>query len=129
LLFLPDFLFSCNPCHIFYNPYQYLLLKISYYYFFRPGYFCDEGDELWKMPDVELFKLAATKLEKIQICKAADIEDYIMVRIPKAYPVYMMGYKEYLGEIEDYLRKIYQLTIHRKIWVVQNRRNGRLCRL
>lgn len=72
-------------------------------------YFCNENDELWNMPDEKLFKLAASEVEKIKICKASEIEDYVIVRVPKAYPVYMMGYNKYLDIIKDYVNKFKNL--------------------
>ena len=74
-------------------------------------YFCTEHDELWDMPDEDLFKLAASEVEKIKICKTSEIEDYLIVRVPKAYPVYMLGYKENLRVIEEYLRKFKNLQL------------------
>jgi protoporphyrinogen oxidase len=74
-------------------------------------YFCNENDELWNTPDDELFKLAASEVEKINICKASDIEDYTVIRVPKSYPVYSMDYKEYIDEIEAYSKKFNNLQL------------------
>ncbi|MGD9155568.1 MAG: NAD(P)/FAD-dependent oxidoreductase [Bacillota bacterium] len=72
-------------------------------------YFCNEHDELWEMPDEELFSLAAAEVEKIRICQKADIEDYVVVRVPKAYPVYNLGYQESLAVVAKYLRQFSNL--------------------
>lgn len=74
-------------------------------------YFCTEGDELWSMSDRELFELAALELEKIKICKASEVEDYTVIRIPKAYPVYSMGYKKSVEIMESYLRSFKNLQL------------------
>lgn len=74
-------------------------------------YFCNENDELWSMPDEELFKLAAQEVERIRICNASDIKDYTIVRIPKAYPSYAMGYKAHMRVIEEYLRRFDNLQL------------------
>jgi protoporphyrinogen oxidase len=74
-------------------------------------YFCNENDQMWNMPDNELFNLAASEVEKIKICKASDIEDYIIIRVPKAYPVYNMGYKQHLDVIGNYLKKFSNLQL------------------
>lgn len=74
-------------------------------------YFCNENDSFWNMSDEELFKLAATELEKIKIAKASDIEDYKIVRVPKAYPVYMMGYKPNLEIISKYITQFKNLQL------------------
>ncbi|MDF2524103.1 MAG: amine oxidase, partial [Clostridiales bacterium] len=65
--------------------------------------------DFWNMPDSQLFELAASEIEKIQLCKRDEIEDYTIVRVPKAYPVYMMGYKTYMDEIENYIRRFKNL--------------------
>jgi len=72
-------------------------------------YFCTEGDELWNMPDEELFKLASSEIEKIKICKSSDIIDYVIIKVPKAYPVYMTGYRKYMDIIEEYAKKFSNL--------------------
>jgi protoporphyrinogen oxidase len=72
-------------------------------------YFCNENDDFWNMPDAELFKQAAAELERIKICKQSDIEDYKVVRVPKAYPVYMTGYQENVAKIKDYLKQFTNL--------------------
>jgi protoporphyrinogen oxidase len=74
-------------------------------------YFCNEGDALWSKPDEQLFKLAASEVEKIKVCKAAEIEDYTIVRVPKAYPVYSTGYKENMDKVEHYLRQFKNLQM------------------
>lgn len=74
-------------------------------------YFCNEGDEFWDMPDQEIFNLAASEVEKIKICNASDIIDYTVIRVPKAYPVYSLGYREYIGVLEEYFRKFSNLQL------------------
>lgn len=72
-------------------------------------YFCTEHDDLWSMPDEELFRLAAAEVQKIRICSSGEIEDYTVVRVPKAYPVYSTGYKAHLAVIENYLKQFENL--------------------
>jgi protoporphyrinogen oxidase len=50
-------------------------------------------------------------VEMIKLCKASDILDYKVVRVPKAYPVYMMGYKDSLAKVEEYLRNFTNLHL------------------
>ncbi|HHV58694.1 MAG TPA: NAD(P)/FAD-dependent oxidoreductase [Clostridiaceae bacterium] len=72
-------------------------------------YFCNENDELWNLTDDKLFELAADEIDKIRICNKKDIEDYIVIRVPKAYPVYMNGYKKNIGIIESFIRQFKNL--------------------
>lgn len=74
-------------------------------------YFCNEQDEFWNLPDAQIFELAAAEIEKIKICKASEIEDYIVIRVPKAYPVYMKGYREHLRIIAQYLNNFKNLQL------------------
>lgn len=74
-------------------------------------YFCNENDELWNKNDEEIFELAANEIEKINICSKVEIEDYIVVRVPKAYPVYMRGYRNNINIIESYLRGFENLQL------------------
>lgn len=67
-------------------------------------YFCTEDDALWKMSDQELFELASSEVERVKICKASDIIDYCVVRVPKAYPVYDGNYKQSMCKIKDYIK-------------------------
>lgn len=66
-------------------------------------YFCDEGDDFWNMDDETMFRLAADEVAKIKICDKNKIEDHLVVRVPKAYPVYDMDYPERMRTVRDYL--------------------------
>jgi protoporphyrinogen oxidase len=66
-------------------------------------YFCDEGDEFWNLDDEKMFELAADEVAKINICKRERIEDYVIVRVPKAYPEYDMDYPKHLSAIRGWL--------------------------
>lgn len=72
-------------------------------------YFCNENDDFWNMADDQLFKLAASEIERIKICPASDIEDYTVIRVPKAYPVYSSGYKKYMDSVKEYLSRFKNL--------------------
>jgi protoporphyrinogen oxidase len=58
-------------------------------------YFCNEGDELWRMPDDELTRFAAGELDKIDVIDAADVLDSVVIRVPKTYPAYTGTYEEF----------------------------------
>lgn len=70
-------------------------------------YFCNEGDDLWTMADGDLAKFGAAELEKIDMVRASDVEDSIVIRVPKTYPAYFGTYdefdvaREYLDSIEN----------------------------
>jgi protoporphyrinogen oxidase len=66
-------------------------------------YFCNEGDELWRMSDEELIKLGTQELEMMGLARAAEVEGGTVIRQLKTYPVYTGEYKEYLERIRGFL--------------------------
>ena len=66
-------------------------------------YFCSENDELWRMKDEDLIKLALSELEKIGLGKKKDFVDGFVHRAPKTYPVYDFNYKKNLSTIKDFI--------------------------
>jgi protoporphyrinogen oxidase len=58
-------------------------------------YFCNEGDELWTMPDDELKRFAAGELHHIDVIDQADVLDAVVIRVPKTYPAYTGTYEEF----------------------------------
>ncbi len=69
-------------------------------------YFCNEGDELWRMSDADLVKLGTQELETMGLARAVDVESGTVVRQLKTYPVYTGEYKEYLERIRGFLDSI-----------------------
>lgn len=67
-------------------------------------YFCFEGDDLWNTPDGELIALAKKELERVGLVNAADVEDGIVIRQPKSYPVYDSDYASHLAVVKDYVQ-------------------------
>jgi protoporphyrinogen oxidase len=66
-------------------------------------YFCNEGDDLWTMPDDELVELGKRELDRIGLASYDDVEDGCVFRVPKSYPVYDSEYKEHLETLKEYL--------------------------
>lgn len=58
-------------------------------------YFCQEGDDLWRMADAEMLAFAAGELEKIGMIDRADVLDGTVIRVPKTYPAYFGAYGEF----------------------------------
>jgi protoporphyrinogen oxidase len=65
-------------------------------------YFCNEGDELWRLPDVDMIELARRELASIEIIDDADVLDSTVIRIEKTYPAYFGTYDRF-QEIRDYV--------------------------
>ncbi len=70
-------------------------------------YFCNEGDELWSMPDESFATFGIEELAKISIIEKADVLDSTVIRAPKAYPAYFGTYdsfdvlKTYFNTLEN----------------------------
>lgn len=71
-------------------------------------YFCNEGDPLWELSDAELMSLAKSEMTKMGLIDASDVEDSVVIRMPKAYPAYFGAYSRF-GEIRAYLDTIKNL--------------------
>ena len=58
-------------------------------------YFCQEGDELWRMSDEEFSRFAIDELARIDLIDPADVMDWKVVRVAKAYPAYFGSYERF----------------------------------
>jgi protoporphyrinogen oxidase len=73
-------------------------------------YFCNEGDELWTLPDAELIELGKQEISQIGLAGYDDIEAGYVFRVAKAYPVYDPGYRECLAAVKEYVGTFTNLT-------------------
>ncbi|MEG4841411.1 NAD(P)/FAD-dependent oxidoreductase [Microcoleus sp. B9-D4] len=67
-------------------------------------YFCSVGDEIWEMSDAELIELATRELVGLGLATTADVEDGVVIRQLKAYPVYDGEYRGHLQVLEGFLK-------------------------
>lgn len=73
-------------------------------------YFCTEGDDLWNMPEIELVKLGTEELVKLGLLDDFSlVVDGIVLKTPRAYPVYDAVYKDSITKIREYLSGIKNL--------------------
>ncbi len=72
-------------------------------------YFCNEGDEIWTMPDAQLIALATGELDILGLAQAQDVINGFVVRQSKAYPVYDQDYRDNLQIIKVFLNGIQNL--------------------
>lgn len=66
-------------------------------------YFCHEGDGLWNMSEESLIELASVELEKLGLAASSSVKDGMVIRQPKAYPVYDEGYQDRVEIIRRWL--------------------------
>jgi protoporphyrinogen oxidase len=74
-------------------------------------YWCYEQDEFWLWNDEKIIDLARAEIKMTNLIGKAEIENGKVVRIPRCYPVYSMGYKEDLKPVEEYLTGIKALSV------------------
>lgn len=66
-------------------------------------YFCFKDDEIWNTPDAGLSETAVRDLEGLGFIKGDEVMDTLVLRVPKAYPLFEVGYEEHCRKIYDYL--------------------------
>ncbi|MEG4067933.1 NAD(P)/FAD-dependent oxidoreductase [Microcoleus sp. Pol11C2] len=67
-------------------------------------YFCSVGDEIWEMSDADLVELATRELVGLGLATTADVEDGVVIRQLKAYPVYDGEYRGHLQVLEGFFK-------------------------
>jgi protoporphyrinogen oxidase len=72
-------------------------------------YFCNEGDEIWNLPDLALIEMASFELTGLGLVKGSRVIDAVVFRQSKAYPVYTNGYQADVHVIQNYLDTIENL--------------------
>jgi len=74
-------------------------------------YFCFEGDTIWNSKNDDLISITIEHLERLGFIKRKEVIDSIVVRVPKAYPVFEVGYTEHHAKILRYLKNFKNLHI------------------
>jgi len=73
-------------------------------------YFCQEGDRLWSMSDDELLALARRELAHLKLADTGrGPVRGMVIRVPKAYPVYDRTYRSHLDTIQPFLQGLSNL--------------------
>jgi protoporphyrinogen oxidase len=69
-------------------------------------YFCFEGDSFWTLSDNDLIELGKKELEVLGLVTSSEVKDGLVVRMPKAYPIYDSAYRESLSVVRTFLQNI-----------------------
>ncbi len=72
-------------------------------------YFCFEGDDLWTASDADLIALASSELAALRLAPSSLVRDGVVIRQPKAYPIYDRTYREHLTVIQAQLGTVRNL--------------------
>ena len=74
-------------------------------------FFSFKGDGIWSKSDEELTAITVENLENMGFVKKHEIIGSAVVRVPNAYPLFKVGYKERCDEIYEYLGRFKNLHI------------------
>ncbi len=66
-------------------------------------YFCFEGDTVWKTDDKELVSMTVSQLIELGFIQGSEVIDSCVVRVPKTYPLFEVGYEKHYKKLSDYL--------------------------
>ena len=74
-------------------------------------YFCFQGDRTWNSTDEELTEATVKQLERLGFVQKHDVIDSCIVRVPRAYPLFEVGYSNHYSRILDYLEQFTNLHV------------------
>ena len=74
-------------------------------------FFSFKGEGLWSKSDEELTTITVENLENMGFVKKHEVIGSSIVRVPNAYPLFEVGYKERCDEIYEYLGRFKNLHI------------------
>jgi protoporphyrinogen oxidase len=74
-------------------------------------YFSFKGDSIWAASDEELVKTTVRHLERLGFISGHEVCDRIVVRVPKAYPLFEVGYEGLCNQLYAYLERFANLHI------------------
>ncbi|MCX7919689.1 MAG: FAD-dependent oxidoreductase [bacterium] len=71
---------------------------------------CSPTDALWSSPDAEIYSALIPFLKQAELIEDEDeIEDYLVIRISHAYPIYDLAYQIKLNKLFEYLARFVNL--------------------
>lgn len=74
-------------------------------------YFSFVGDEIWNKDDGQLVDMTVTGLEGLGFIKKHEVIEGSVVRVPKAYPLFEVGYRPLCDKLYDYLGRFRNLHV------------------
>ncbi|MBI5638889.1 MAG: FAD-dependent oxidoreductase [Nitrospirae bacterium] len=74
-------------------------------------FFCFRGDATWNAPDERLIDITVENLEKIGFLRRHEVIEGMAVRVPRAYPLFEVGYQGLCEVIYDYLSRFENLHL------------------
>lgn len=74
-------------------------------------HFCFSGDETWRAPDGDLAERTIDHLVRLGIVERREVLDSAVLRIPRAYPLFEVGYRAHYETVCRYLERFRNLHI------------------
>jgi len=74
-------------------------------------HFCFRGDETWSASDEDLAEKTISNLVNLGFIKRHEVLDKVVLRIPRAYPLFEVGYTKQLEKICQYLDRYRNLRL------------------
>ncbi|GMR06316.1 MAG: NAD(P)/FAD-dependent oxidoreductase [Gammaproteobacteria bacterium] len=74
-------------------------------------HFCFRGDDTWSASDESLAERTITSLVALGFIKRHEVIDKVVLRIPRAYPLFEVGYSEPHEKICNYLERYSNLRL------------------
>jgi protoporphyrinogen oxidase len=73
--------------------------------------FCFRGDETWKTGDRELAHRTIARLSSLGLIQRGEVLDSAVRRVPKAYPLFEVGYQDHCHTVREYLQSFPNLFL------------------
>lgn len=70
-------------------------------------YWCSSTDEMWSWTDSQIAEFAKMEWIAAGIGPMSPIKEFHVVKLPKTYPVFRLGYKEQVAQLKNYLQTTY----------------------
>ncbi len=72
---------------------------------------CNHADSTWSASDRDLSNQVISELRQIGLIESQPIRNSHVVRIPRSYPVYRIGYQQQVDTISNFLQSIEGLSV------------------
>jgi len=73
-------------------------------------YFCSDDEPIWNMSIDELVALGKREMEQTGLMRGTVL-DATAIKVPKAYPVYKVGYEQHLNKVIDFVKSFENLQV------------------
>ncbi len=74
-------------------------------------YFCERHDQTWNSTDEQLATTTAEQLQRLKFLDSSEVSDSCVLRVPYAYPIFNVAYRENLQIITDWLDRFENLQL------------------